>query len=328
VKIAELPVHERPIDELLDLEDRPDINRDYAGYGWARVDEIWLDSRDTGRLRRVRDAVVLALHAADDGEALADDVELYFELPDAAPVTVLASQFLAAWLPRLPAARAVVLALCNPHGATLRRPAGMNVPLHYATGDVAAWIDFDEDSRIRLAADGTWVSLRDVPTALQRIPPITEDQKQTLIGLWLMKKLDLKPEDGGMELPVVLPADLSPLDDYLQELAVEDYLQINQKKGRYELTKKGLAYLGHAIDEAQDMVDDLEDLETDEAVAELRARNLDLMRARFLWGWYEGEFDDLVLFQERRGVSPVERMWAFYLTSDEFFREIARDFSD
>jgi hypothetical protein len=167
-----------------------------------------------------------------------------------------------------------------------------------------------------------------VTTALTRIPPITEDQKHTLVALWLLKKLDLKPEDGGMELPVVLPSELSPLDETLQELAVEDYVQINAKKGRYELTKKGIAYLGEVIDEAQEMVDDLEELETEEAVAELRARNVDLMRARFLWGWYEGEFDDMVLFQERRGVQPVERLWAFYLTSDEFFREIARDFSD
>jgi hypothetical protein len=50
-----------------------------------------------------------------------------------------------------------------------------------------------------------------------------------------------------------------------------------------------------------------------------------VFRARFLWGWYEGEFDDLVLFQERRGVSPVERLWAFYLMSDAFWSELARE---
>jgi len=125
----------------------------------------------------------------------------------------------------------------------------------------------------------------------------------------------------------VLPSELSPLDETLQQLAVEDYIKINPKKGRYELTKKGIAYLGEVIDEAEAMVDELDELETDEAIEELRARNLDLLRARFLWGWYEGELDDLVLFQERRGVKPVERMWAFYLTSDAFFRELAKDFS-
>jgi hypothetical protein len=51
------------------------------------------------------------------------------------------------------------------------------------------------------------------------------------------------------------------------------------------------------------------------------------MRARFLWGWYEGEFDDLVLFQQRRGVSAVETLWAYYLMSDAFWTELARDFT-
>ena len=155
---------------------------------------------------------------------------------------------------------------------------------------------------------------------------VGEDQKQTLVGLWLLKKLDLDPKEGGMEFPVVLPSDLSPLDEYLQTLAVQGYLDINKKKGRYELTQLGIDYLGDVIDEAAAMVDDLDELETSDAVDELRERKADLMRARFLWGWYEGEFDDLVLFQERRGVDPIERMWAFYLTGDDFFRELAKDF--
>jgi DNA-binding PadR family transcriptional regulator len=158
-------------------------------------------------------------------------------------------------------------------------------------------------------------------------PVASEEQKQTLVGLWLLKKLDLSPEDGGMEFPVVLPPDLSPLDEYLQTLAVQGYVEINRKKERYELTKQGIAYIGEVIDEAEAMVRELDELETHDAITELRASNYDLMRARFLWGWYEGEFDDLILFQERRGIDPVERMWAFYLTSDDFFREIAKDLS-
>jgi hypothetical protein len=154
---------------------------------------------------------------------------------------------------------------------------------------------------------------------------ITEDQKQTLVGLWLLKKLDLDPKDGGISFPVVLPGALAPLDEALQQLAVDDYTRIDAKRGVYELTKKGIAYLGSVIDEAATLVDELEDLDTADAIAELRTRNLDLLRARFLWGWYEGELDDLVLFQERRGVTPVERMWAFYLTSDAFFAELAKD---
>jgi len=164
-------------------------------------------------------------------------------------------------------------------------------------------------------------------TELDRKPLVSEEQKQILVGLWLLKKLDLDPKEGGMEFPVVLASELSPLDEYLQALAVQGHIAIERKKARYELTKQGIAYLGDVIDEAQAMVDDLDELETEDAVVELRARNYDLMRARFLWGWYEGEFDDLVLFQERRGIDPVERMWAFYLTSDDFYRELAKDFA-
>ncbi len=141
--IADLPFRERPAHELLHLVDDRDLpTRDYAGYGWAQVDELWLAVGDDDG-ERVTDALVLALHSADDGELFADDIELEFELPDRAAVTVLASDFLARWLPRLPPARAIVLALCNPHGATLRRPAGIVVPIHYARGDVASWREGD-----------------------------------------------------------------------------------------------------------------------------------------------------------------------------------------
>ena len=33
----------------------------------------------------------------------------------------------------------------------------------------------------------------------------------------------------------------------------------------------------------------------------------------------------LVLWQERRGVKPVERLWGFYLTGDDFYRELANE---
>lgn len=160
-------------------------------------------------------------------------------------------------------------------------------------------------------------------TALEHRPVPDEETRATYIKLWILKKLDLPPDSGGMTFPVVVPADLSPLDSYLLDLAVDGLVAIDARKGRYELTKPGIAYLGAVIDEASDLVDELDPLETDEAIAELRRRGLDVFRARFLWGWFEGEFDDLVLFQERRGITPVERMWAFYLTGDEFWRELA-----
>src|SRR5687768_942391 len=103
---------------------------------------------------------------------------------------------------------------------------------------------------------------------------IDDEAKATYIGLWLLKKIDLAPEEGGMDLPVSLPPDLSPLDEPLQQLAVDELVRIDRKSGRYELTPKGIAYLGEILDEASDLVDELDDLETHEAIAALRARGL------------------------------------------------------
>lgn len=87
---------------------------------------------------------MIAVHATDDGPALEGDVELTFELPpDGDKVRVHASMFLERWLPKLPPASAIVLAMCNDHGAALRRPAATpeGVPVHYGIGSVYAWQD-------------------------------------------------------------------------------------------------------------------------------------------------------------------------------------------
>ncbi|HEY0985805.1 MAG TPA: hypothetical protein VGD80_02095 [Kofleriaceae bacterium] len=136
--IGELPFVERPLRALLDLEvDRDGPNRAYAGVGWARAPAVWLET-GAAPARRIADALVVALHTADDAEPLADDLELEFELPDRS-VTVLASAFLERWLPRLPQGSAIVLAICNPHRALLRRPAAANAPVHFALGEVVSW---------------------------------------------------------------------------------------------------------------------------------------------------------------------------------------------
>lgn len=164
--ILELPFRERAVLDLLHFDDeRATVDRGYAGYGWARVPRIWLVDAPGG-VRAAEpivldDVLVLALHSSDLGEVLRDDIELEFELDDAAPVTVLASQFLARWLPVLPAARATVLAMCNPHRATLRPVPEASSPIYYASGDVESWLD-DTDAdhaRIELCADGAWARL-------------------------------------------------------------------------------------------------------------------------------------------------------------------------
>jgi hypothetical protein len=151
--IGQLPFHERPMLELLNLvgeRDAPDPG--YAGHGWARAPRVWLGG-DAGTGQSVADALVLALHSPDDAEPLTDDVELELELPDGSSVLVLLSRFLATWLPKLPRTSAIVLALCNPHRATPRVPANATAPIHYPHGDVTSWLDRDRSDRVELLAE-------------------------------------------------------------------------------------------------------------------------------------------------------------------------------
>ena len=155
--IDQIPFRRLPAMEALHLDiDRYAVDDDYTGYGHSRLDALTLAG--PGGSVTVRDALVLALHCADPGEALADDIELEFVLDEpCAPgrsVSAPLSRFLAVWLPPLRGdERAVVLALCNPHRAALRRPEalGSSTPLYYATGDVESW--YDDVGGVRLVAD-------------------------------------------------------------------------------------------------------------------------------------------------------------------------------
>ncbi|WP_437736175.1 hypothetical protein [Sorangium sp. So ce1335] len=159
--ISELPFRGRPALELLNLEqhrDAPDLES--TQFGWCQVAEIWLDGRADGEPLRVTDALVLAVHAAEEPEALSDDVELEFFVEEVAKdysVTVLLSTFLERWLPVVSGGeRAIVLAMCNPHAARVRQPkAAGRTPVYYADGDVDSWLDTDVDGRrhIRLEAE-------------------------------------------------------------------------------------------------------------------------------------------------------------------------------
>ena len=91
--------------ELLALDRCRGGDPDYAGYGWAKVDRIWLQS--TFWRQRLDDVLLVVVHAADAGKPIDRDVELDFEVGEPPGLIVAgadASAFLAQWFPRLPAA--------------------------------------------------------------------------------------------------------------------------------------------------------------------------------------------------------------------------------
>lgn len=152
-RLADLPLPSRDPLDLLALQiERVAPDRDYAGYGWAWVDELELSAPARPSVVIPR-ALVLALHSAD---LQPDDVdiELEFELDDAI-VRAPLSAVLDVVLGKLPRADDLVLALCNPQNTCVRAPAGFaSMRLHYADGDVTSWLDRGADGRehIRLAA--------------------------------------------------------------------------------------------------------------------------------------------------------------------------------
>lgn len=155
---ADLPFFEQPPYELLAIGfNDSGVLDDYEGYGWVRLDRVVLEE-ESGSRREVRDALVLAMHIAEDSDPLEDDVDLEFRVDPTDDANeeclfIYLSKFLAAWLPKLPRdPRAIVLALCNPHRVPFRRPpeAPAGVPIWHALGDVLSWCEESPSGAVRL----------------------------------------------------------------------------------------------------------------------------------------------------------------------------------
>ncbi len=155
--------------------------------------------------------------------------------------------------------------------------------------------------------------------------PISDAKKRYYATIYVLKKLDLDLKEGGVELPVLLPPDLAPLDGLLETMAIEGLVSIDRRRQRYVLADRGLETVGLLIDEIEGIIEEFDDEETSDTIAILRRRNLDVLRIRFLWGWYDGEFDDVVAYQRRRGFAEIERDWASFILSDAFYDDLERD---
>ena len=66
---------------------------------------------------------------------------------------------------------------------------------------------------------------------------IDDEDKLQYAGMYVLKKMDLKPADGGMVMPVVFPSEYQPLQEVLHDLALRDLVEINSKKDRWDITK-------------------------------------------------------------------------------------------
>lgn len=164
-RIADLPFERRAPLELLGIRrGRPEPDLEFAGFGWGRLPRLELAGRTVPSIQLV-EPLVLALHTPDVHDPAATELELEFELElgsETVSLVVPLARFLEQRVPRLPGdARDIVLALCNPTGMPVRAPSWLeDRRLHWASGDVIAWLDVDDgDERIRLQAE-RWHTIR------------------------------------------------------------------------------------------------------------------------------------------------------------------------
>ena len=76
---------------------------------------------------------------------------------------------------------------------------------------------------------------------------VTHEQKLSYAGIYVLKKMDLKPADGGIALPVIMDALLSPLEEVVERLVMQGHLAIDRKTQPATSTRCAPASCGAGI---------------------------------------------------------------------------------
>jgi hypothetical protein len=152
MRLDQLPFEERePLTLLGIVRGRAESDREFGGYGYATVPAIELTAAG-GPTQVVRDALVIAVHTPDELDEHATELELAFEV-ELDGELVIALVPLRRFLEERVAAllgdtKDVVLATCNPQDLRPQLPSWLGGRrLHFATGDVIAWLDHHGDGR-------------------------------------------------------------------------------------------------------------------------------------------------------------------------------------
>lgn len=136
-RIADLPFRPAPPDDLLGIDwGRPGfVDDEHEGFGWGLVPRLELVGTDDGTTHLLEGALVLALHSADREDGTAPfDLELVVE---GERLHVPLDRFLEVWLPSLPEAKDLVLAVCNPTAFRFTRSSAARATRCWAAlGDV------------------------------------------------------------------------------------------------------------------------------------------------------------------------------------------------
>jgi len=146
-------------------------------------------------------------------------------------------------------------------------------------------------------------------------------------GIYVLKKLDRPPADGGYFFEVPLMGLDEHLEPILDDLLFHDIIEIDVDHARYSLTKEGIQYIDKLIDEIEGYIDKYQEYEPVTRVNLMKRDKINPLRARFLWGLYDGEFDDFDQWQENWNIAPDEKTadWREIITMKEFYDMLFED---
>ena len=85
--------------------------------------------------REIVNALVIGAHARDDAPGYPDDIELSFELSADEAVTVMLSDFLATWIPRLPESVPAIVLVADKPFRVLCKQLGAGLAFALACGE-------------------------------------------------------------------------------------------------------------------------------------------------------------------------------------------------
>lgn len=140
-------------------------------------------------------------------------------------------------------------------------------------------------------------------------------------GLFILEKIDVGPNDGGHNFDVPLMGIDEQLEPILDDLLFHDLLDIDSENTCYTITDKGYKYIKDIIKEAENYLSKYQEFEPTTRVNLMKRDGVNPLRARFLWGLYDGEFIDIKQWQDDRGISLEEQVedWREFITKKEFY---------
>ena len=142
-------------------------------------------------------------------------------------------------------------------------------------------------------------------------------------GIYLLKMMEAEPPP----FQVPLSSQDESLEPILDDLLFRELILIDPEKSAYQISQKGVEYVDSLIDEIEGYIDEYQDFEPATRVNLMKRDHVNPLRARFLWGLYDGEFDDLVEWQDQSQFSPSEIKinWRQIITSKEFYDYLFED---